>query len=83
MKRPTPRWIPGQGNEVRFIGFLGLGVVLFAVGFAFVVLSLSINTQPPAPYVSPMDKGLLVVGSLATTLLGVWLIRVAGRVVGW
>lgn len=83
MKRSTPRWIPGQGNEVSFICLLGLGVVLFALGFAFVVLSLSINTQPPAPYMSPMDKGLLIVGSLTTTLTGLWLIRVAGGIVGW
>lgn len=83
MNRSIYRWISDRGNEASFLFILGLGVILFALGFGFVILSLSIKTHPPAPYVSPMDKGLLVVGSLTSTIVGVWLIRVAGRIVGW
>ena len=72
-----------QLREPSFVTLLLVGVLLFALGGAFLVLGVAINTGPPAPYVTPTDKRLLIGISLGVMVVGVVLIRVAVRVVGW
>lgn len=70
-------------RESAFVGLTLLGTGILALGGAFLTIGLSINTAPPAPYVSPTDKRLLIVGSLVAMIVGVALIRTGARVVGW
>lgn len=70
-------------REPAFVVLLLVGMTVFSFGGAFLVIGVSINTAPPAPYVSPTDKRLLVGSSLAAMVVGVVLVRLAGRVVRW
>lgn len=72
-----------QFREPAFIVVLLVGASVLAFGGAFLVIGVSINTSPPAPYVSPIDKQLLIVGSIAAMVVGAALIRFAARIVGW
>jgi hypothetical protein len=72
-----------QLREPTFIALLFVGATVFALGGAFLVVGIAINTAPPAPYVSPSDRRFLVVGSLLAMVLGGALVRWAARIVGW
>ncbi len=72
-----------QFRESAFVGVLLVGAVLFALSGAFLVVGISINTQPPAPYVDPAAKQILIVGSVVGMVVGAVLIRFAARIVGW
>lgn len=72
-----------QFREPAFVVVLLVGALAFALGGAFLVVGISINTSPPAPYVSPRDKQILIVGSLVSMVVGALLIRLAARIVGW
>lgn len=70
-------------REPAFVAILFVGALIFALGGAFVVVGISINTAPPAPYVSPTAKQILTFGSLVVMVVGALLIRMAARIVGW
>lgn len=72
-----------QYRESAFVGVLFLGALIFAVGGAFLVIGISVNTEPPAPYVTPSAKQILIAGSLVAVVIGGFLVRFAARVVGW
>lgn len=72
-----------QLREPAFVIVLFVGALILALGGAFLVVGVSINTAPPAPYVSPLDKRLLIVGSVVSMVIGAVLIRLAARIVGW
>lgn len=69
-------------REPAFAFLLVAGTLVFALGGAFLVIGVAINTQPPAPYVDPLDKQLLIVISIVAMIVGLWLIRLSARVVG-
>lgn len=69
-------------REPAFAFLLLAGTFVFAIGGAFLVIGVAINTQPPAPYVDPLDKQLLIVISIVAMLIGLWLIRLSAHVVG-
>lgn len=60
-----------------------LGIGIFAIGLSFLSLSVAINTSPPAPYMERLHKRLLIGGSIATTIIGLLVVRFAGRMAGW
>lgn len=72
-----------QLREPAFVAVLFVGALIFSLGGAFLVVGVSINTEPPAPYVSPTDKQLLILGSMISMVVGAALIRMAARIVGW
>ena len=72
-----------QFREPAFVAVLLVGAFVFALAGAFLIVGISINTQPPAPYVRPVDKQILIVGSLVAMIVGAVLIRSAARIVGW
>jgi hypothetical protein len=69
-------------RESAFVGLLFAGALVFSVATAFFVIGISINTGPPAPYVTPLAKQLLTVGSLVAMIAGAVLIRTAASIVG-
>jgi hypothetical protein len=72
-----------QYREPAFVVVLFVGALIFSLGWAFLIIGVSINTAPPAPYVSSTDKQLLIVGSIVAILVGGLMIRTAARIVGW
>ena len=71
-------------QEYGFAGLLLLGVLVFALGLAFLILGTAIQTQAPAPYLaSPTDRYGLIAGSVVAMVVGLVMVRAAGRVVGW
>lgn len=76
--------IPESLQNTVFVGGVLLGMTVFAVGLAFLILGVSVGTGPPAPYVyTSTDKYLLVAGSLGTMVAGLAVVRLAARAVGW
>ncbi|MFB6360548.1 MAG: hypothetical protein ABEH59_04430 [Halobacteriales archaeon] len=78
-----PRHTIERFRESAFVALALLGAAVLAFGGAFLTIGLAINTAPPAPYVTPTDKQLLIVGSLLSMVVGGLLIRAAARMVGW
>lgn len=72
-----------QFREPAFVALLFIGAIVFALGGAFLVVGISINTAPPAPYVTPTDKWLLVAVSAVAMVVGAAMIRFAAKIVGW
>ena len=68
-------------EPVFVVAFLG-GMLVFALGVAFLILGITINTAPPAPYVTPSDRYLLIGVAAGALVVGVASVRFAGRVVG-
>jgi uncharacterized membrane protein len=68
-------------EPVFVVAFFG-GMLVFALGVAFLILGITINTAPPAPYVAENDRYLLIAVSVAATVAGLASVRFAGRVVG-
>lgn len=81
LKELRRRWV--WLEEVGFAGLLTIGMLVFALGMAFFILGVSINTSPPAPYVSQTDKYLLVGLSSVAMVIGLVFVRAAGKMVGW
>lgn len=80
------RMKPPLSESSRELGFavgLVLGVALLALGTAFLVLGLSISTEPPAPYMSVRDRRFLIGGSLLSVVLGVVVIKYVKSLLGW
>ena len=71
-------------REPLFVGLTLLGTVVLAIGLAFLILSVTMDTTPPAPYfISLSQKYLVVAGSIVTAASGIVLVRVAARFAGW
>ena len=70
-------------REPVFVGAFFGGMLVFALGLAFLLLAITINTAPPAPYVSPNDRYLLIAISVGAVVVGAGTVRFAGKVVGW
>lgn len=70
-------------REPAFVVLLLVGMGVFAFSAAFLVIGVAINTAPPAPFVTPTDKRLLIGLSAAGMVVGVLVIRLSGRTVGW
>lgn len=71
-------------RETLFIASLVGGTLVFALGFAFSILAVSLNTVPPAPYfASPQDRYLM--GGIAVLLMivGVGIARGGAKLGGW
>ena len=79
-------WADDAVEALREAGFDALllgGATLVALGVAFLAIGVGVNTAPPAPYVSPQDRVLLIAGSALAIVVGLVLVRLAGRTVGW
>ena len=71
-------------REPLFVGLTLLGTVVLAISLAFLILSVTMDTTPPAPYFTSLSqKYLVVAGSIVTTVLGLVLLRVSARFAGW
>lgn len=68
-------------EPVFVVAFFG-GMLVFALGLAFLILGITINTAPPAPYVTQGDRYLLSAVSVVAIVVGLAAVRFAGRVVG-
>lgn len=73
----------GRYREPTFAAALFVGMLLFALGIAFLILGIAVNTSPPAPYMTSTDKYTLIGISVAAIVVGVVTVRFAGKVVGW
>jgi hypothetical protein len=73
-----------QLREPLFIAVLLVGTIVIALGIAFLILSLTMDTTPPAPYFASMtDKLLLIGGSVVAIVAGLGLIRRSATIAGW
>jgi len=70
-------------REAGFFALLMVGMLVLALGVGFFIIGISINTAPPAPYVTPTDKWTLTGISVVGIIIGLVLVRAAGKVVGW
>ena len=70
-------------REPTFAVSLFTGMLVIALGVAFLILGATINTAPPAPYMNPSEKYLLVAISVIAIIGGLGMVRFAGKVVGW
>lgn len=71
-------------RELFFGGPLVVGTIVLAVGFAFLVLSASLSTSPPSPYLQSFTDRLVLFGfSVGTCIVGIAVIRVGLRFGGW
>lgn len=71
-------------REALFVGGAILGVAVFALGLAFLIVGVSVGTSPPAPYLqTTLDKVLLIGGSLTAMAAGAGLVRAASTLAGW
>jgi len=82
--RRTARPFVERHRELLFTGTLLLGAVVFALGTAFLILAISVDTTPPAPYLASTTDRLLLFGfALGSIAAGVLLGRVSFRLGGW
>lgn len=70
-------------REPTFAVALFAGMLVFALGIAFLILGVAINTEPPAPFMTPTAKYTLIGISVIAIVVGAVTIRFAGKVVGW
>lgn len=71
-------------REPVFVGLLVVGTAVLAIGLAFLILSVTMDTTPPAPYFTTGgQKYAVVAGSIVASALGVLSIRAAARLAGW
>lgn len=60
------------------------GMAIFALGFAFSILFLAMNTSPPAPYFATVTDRYLTGGfALLTMIIGLATVRLGAKVGGW
>lgn len=73
-----------RSREPLFVGGVFLGVLVLALGVAFLILGVSMDTTPPAPYfASTTDRLLVVAGSLGAVVFGALVVRGSARLAGW
>jgi len=60
-----------------------VGTIVLAVGLALGTLAVSIDTTPPAPYVTPGELWVFQLVAVVTLVVGVLLVRAAFKVAGW
>lgn len=73
-----------RNREKGFVISLVVGMLVFALGMAFFILSLSMNAHPPAPYfASVTDRILTGVISVGFMIAGILIIRLGSRIGGW
>lgn len=71
-------------REKWFLAALVVGVLTFALGMAFGILTISMDTTPPAPYfASTTDMYLTGVGSIGFMVMGVLVILRGAKLGGW
>lgn len=69
-------------REWRFAIGVVVGIGVFATGMAFLILGLAINTQPPAPYMSPWHRRVLIALSIVLLVVGAAVVRLSGQIIG-
>jgi hypothetical protein len=80
----------GQGGIIEqyrerwfWLALVG-GMAIFALGFAFTILFLAMNTAPPAPYfASAQDRYLTGGFALLTMIVGLLTLRLGAKLGGW
>lgn len=76
--------IPESLRGPLFVAGVVGGMTVLALGFGLLVLGVSVDTRPPAPYVySTTDKYLVVAVAVGALALGGGIVRAAARMVGW
>lgn len=71
-------------RERWFFLTLTIGMLIFALGLAFTILFLALNTHPPAPYfASATDRYLTGGFSLLFMIVGLGMIRLGAKLGGW
>lgn len=74
----------GQNRERLFFLLLVLGMLIFALGVAFSVLFVAMDTTPPAPYfATAMDKYKTGGVALLLLVLGAATVRAGAKLGGW
>lgn len=73
-----------RNREALFLLALVVGMLVFALGMAFAILTLALNTQPPAPYFASFQDRLLMGGlSAGLMLVGAALVKGGASLGGW
>lgn len=73
-----------KNRERLFFAALIIGMAIFALGIAFGVLFVAMDTTPPAPYFASMTDKLLTGGySLGFLIIGALIVRLGARLGGW
>jgi hypothetical protein len=73
-----------EQRERLFFASLIIGMAVFALGFAFGVLFIAMNTTPPAPYfTSTTEKYLTGAMALGFLLGGAGIMRIGTKIGGW
>lgn len=73
-----------ENREFFFVTGLLVGVTIFALGFAFFLLSATTDTTPPSPYfATTTDQILLIAISVVALVIGGGITRWAMRLAGW
>lgn len=71
-------------SEGLFIVAILVGMTVFACGFAFLLLGVTTDTVPPAPYFATMtDRVLLIIISVVALGGGGGIVRWAMGIAGW
>lgn len=71
-------------REKWFIAALIVGVLTFALGMAFGILTISMDTTPPAPYfASTTDMYLTGASSAVFMVVGVFIVLRGAKLGGW
>lgn len=71
-------------REPAFVGGVVLGVLVVAVGLAFLILGLAMDTVPPAPYFeTTTDRILVLGGAVGAMVVGAGVVRGSARLAGW
>ncbi|MEF8800344.1 MAG: hypothetical protein V5A38_04340 [Halolamina sp.] len=73
-----------RNRERLFWLTLVLGMAIFALGMAFTILFLAMNTSPPAPYFASAEDRYLTGGlSFLFMIAGLLTLRMGAKVGGW
>ncbi|MDY6765363.1 MAG: hypothetical protein SV377_06755 [Halobacteria archaeon] len=71
-------------EEAAFVTLTVIGALIFALGVSFLVLAISLDTNPPSPYLESMqDKIILLVASIGAIVLGAGIVKTGAKIVGW
>lgn len=73
-----------EQRERLFFAALIVGMAIFALGIAFGVLFVAMDTTPPAPYFASVTDRLLTGGySLLFLIVGSLIMRLGAKLGGW